>query len=205
MAEDREQHWDEVYRERPPERLSWHQDSPGPSLDALARFGAESGQSLIDIGGGISGLVDALLERGWRDITVLDISEAALQAAQTRLGDRAGAVHWEVADITLWVPSRSYDVWHDRAVFHFLTEPALRAAYVNALEHGLTRGGLLVMATFALDGPEKCSGLPVQRYDAETLGRELGPSLHLIDEWRDDHTTPWGDRQSFQWCVFRKD
>lgn len=204
MKDGREQHWDSVYRQKPPERLSWHQDAPGPSLDALLRFGAGPDHSIIDVGGGISALVDALLERNWRNVTVLDISQAALQAAQARLGERANAVHWVVADITAWVPPARYDVWHDRAVFHFLTEPAQRAAYVDAMELGLKQGGLLIMATFALDGPEKCSGLPVERYDAETLSRELGPNVRLLDSWRAEHTTPWGDPQAFQWCVFRR-
>src|SRR5690606_34251883 len=115
----------------------------------------------------------------------------------------AGQVNWEVADITDWHPSRRYDVWHDRAVFHFLTEPKQRDAYRKALAAGLAPAGLVIIATFALDGPERCSGLPVERYDAEKLTRELGPSFRLIETWREGHVTPMGAKQSFNWCAFR--
>jgi len=204
MAEQRQDHWNRVYVEKSPDRLSWHQDSPEPSLEAFARFDVGPAQSVIDVGGGISTLVDALLDRGWLDVTVLDISWAALRAAQTRLGARAEDAHWETADITEWTPPRTYDVWHDRAVLHFLTEASQRAAYRAALARGLAQGGLLIIATFALDGPEKCSGLPVMRYDAAAMSMELGRDFRLLDSWKADHFTPWGDRQSFQWCAFRK-
>lgn len=185
-------HWTGVYAEKSPTDVSWYQAEPEPSLRALDRFGGEPSSSFIDIGGGASTLVDALLHRGWRDVTVLDIAASALEAAKRRLGDDAAKVRWEDADITDWQPSRRYDVWHDRAVFHFLTEPEQREAYRRALSNGVAAGGLVIMATFALDGPERCSGLPVRRYDAEMLAKELGPSLELLDSWREDHTTPWG-------------
>jgi SAM-dependent methyltransferase len=202
MTDARSDHWDKVYREKPPERLSWHQDSPQASLDVLDRLGIGPAAAVIDIGGGISTLVDELLKRGWQDVSVLDISEAALANARQRLGARADQVKWHAADITAWSPERQYDLWHDRAVFHFLTAPDQRAAYGAALRRALAPGGKLVIATFALDGPEKCSGLPVTRYDARALAAAFGPEFRLIESWTADHTTPWGDRQSFQWCVF---
>lgn len=192
-----------MYEEKDPSDVSWYQAEPEPSLRALERLGAQPSSSLIDIGGGASTLVDALLDRGWTDLTVLDIAPTALEAAKKRLGARASEVRWEVADITDWRPPRRYDVWHDRAVFHFLTEPEQRDAYRGALAAGLAKDGLVIMATFALDGPERCSGLPVERYDPAKLASELGPSFEPLESWREEHATPWGAGQSFNWCVFR--
>jgi 2-polyprenyl-3-methyl-5-hydroxy-6-metoxy-1,4-benzoquinol methylase len=203
MNGEREHHWHDVYTAKQPEDVSWYQATPAPSLAALDRFAGRPSQSLIDIGGGASTLVDALLARGWRDLTVLDIAAPALAAAQARLGEQAAAVAWEVADITAWQPARRYDIWHDRAVFHFLTAPDQRDAYIRALGAGLAQGGLAIIATFALDGPEKCSGLPVERYDAEKLAQTLGPGFHPEANWREEHKTPWGASQAFTWCVFR--
>jgi 2-polyprenyl-3-methyl-5-hydroxy-6-metoxy-1,4-benzoquinol methylase len=203
MQDAREEHWRKVYTEKQPDAVSWYQATPAPSLAALDRFGAGPEQALIDIGGGASTLVDALLERGWRDVTVLDIAAPALAAAQARLGELAAEVTWEVADITTWQPQRRYDVWHDRAVFHFLTAAEQRAAYLRAMAQGLAPGGLAIIATFALDGPEKCSGLPVERYDADKLERTLGDGFRLEASWREEHLTPWGASQVFTWCVLR--
>lgn len=203
MDPERQEHWTRVYEEKDPTSVSWYQSEPEPSLRALDRMGAQPSSSLIDMGGGASTLVDALLTRGWRDITVLDIASSALETAKARLGSSADQVTWQVADVTEWHPARKYDVWHDRAVFHFLVQPEKREAYRRALAEGLSPGGLLIIATFALDGPERCSGLPVERYDAEKLARELGPSFRLIEAWREDHVTPTGARQSFNWCAFR--
>lgn len=172
-------------------------------MEALNRFGATAASLFIDIGGGASNRVDALLSRGWQDVTVLDVAEAALEATKQRLGQKAAKVQWQVADITNWQPSRRYDVWHDRAVFHFLTEPKQRQAYRKALRAGLAQGGLVIIATFAPDGPEKCSGLPVQRYDPASLASELGDEFQLIEGWREEHLTPSGSLQSFNWCAFR--
>ena len=203
MAEEQQDHWTRVYQDKAPDNVSWYQATPEPTLLALQRFGVRLSSSLIDIGGGASNLVDALLERGWQDITVLDIAAPALEAAKARLGPLADKVQWRVSDITRWKPTRKYDVWHDRAVFHFLTKPTQREAYRRALLGGLAKESLVIMATFALDGPEKCSGLPVQRYDAKSLARELGPTLKLIESWREEHVTPWGSHQAFNWCAFR--
>lgn len=203
MQPDGQEHWTRVYEEKAPASVSWYQPTPEPSLSALKRLRASEPSSLIDVGGGASNLVDALLERGWKDVTVLDIAAPALEAAKARLGPLADKVHWEVVDITEWHPDRTYDVWHDRAVFHFLTEPKQRDAYRRALLAGLAPGGLVIMATFALDGPERCSGLPVKRYDAEGLAEEMSDTLRLIEGWREEHVTPWGATQSFNWCAFR--
>lgn len=204
MDQEQHDHWARVYAERDPTSVSWYQPEAEPSLRALDRFGASPSSGLIDVGGGASTLVDALLQRGWRDVTVLDIAASALEAARARLGSKAEAVNWEVADITNWQPPRQYGVWHDRAVFHFLTDPHERDAYRRALLQGLAPGGLLIMATFAPEGPERCSGLPVQRYDAASLAAELGAEFQLLDGWRAMHSTPSGAEQAFSWAAFKR-
>ena len=149
-------------------------------------------------------LVDRLIDNGWRDLTVLDIAESALAVPKARLGDKAKQVQWIAADITTWKPTRAYDIWHDRAVFHFLTEAKQRAAYREALEVGVASGGHVILATFALDGPEKCSNLPVQRHDAISAQREIGPAFKLLDTWPEAHSTPGGNIQKFNWCLFKR-
>lgn len=200
----RQEHWNEVYRTKAPDSVSWYQPTPEPSLRALDELEVPSTASLIDIGGGASSLVDRLIERGWSDLTVLDIAAPALEVAKGRLGAAADRVRWQITDVTAWRPDRGYDVWHDRAVLHFLTEPDQRAAYLSALETGTATGALVIVATFAPDGPERCSGLPVRRYDAAALTAELGPGVVLQRDWREEHRTPGGGRQAFQWCVFRR-
>ena len=203
-SESRQAHWEGVYSKKGEHEVSWFQEHPEPSLDLIADVGATSASAVIDIGGGASRLADHLLGRGFRDVTVLDLSEAALEAAKARLGTRARQVHWIVADVTAWDPPRAYDIWHDRAAFHFLTEDGDRAAYIERLERGLKLGGHAIVATFALDGPERCSGLPVVRYDAASLGETLGRAFQLVDARRQAHATPWGSEQSFQFSVFRR-
>ena len=134
---------------------------------------------------------------------MFDISSSALDRANARLGDAANSIAWAVADVTRWDPTRPYDVWHDSAAFQFLVQPEQRAAYRKVMAEGLAPGGLVLVATFALDGPERCSGLQVERYDAVRLAKELGPSLELIEAWREEHVTPWGATQAFTWCAFR--
>jgi SAM-dependent methyltransferase len=202
--ETRQAHWQNVYTSKAETEVSWFQDNPAPSLELMTTFGATPASAIIDIGGGASRLVDHLIDRGFGDVTVLDLSEAALDAAKARLGDRAAKVHWIVADATAWEPSRTYDIWHDRAAFHFLTEASDRSAYIVRLERALKVGGLAIIATFAPDGPERCSGLPVMRYDPAGLGETLGPKFKLIDARRHSHATPWGAAQSFQFSVFRR-
>lgn len=197
-------HWGEVYETKSPDAVSWYQPTPIPSLQALDRLHIAPTASVIDIGGGASHLVDHLLARGFSDITVLDIAAPALEIAKARLGEAAAQVHWVVADMTQWGPGRSFDVWHDRAVFHFLTEEGQRAAYRKALEQALAPAGVAIFATFALDGPEKCSGLAVQRYDAASLAKALGSAFALVADWREVHVTPGGGHQAFTWGVFKR-
>jgi SAM-dependent methyltransferase len=197
-------HWEEVYGGKSANEVSWFQPAPEPSLSVLDRFHVQSHSALIDVGGGASNLVDELLKRGCGHLTVLDIAEPALGAARQRIGRDADRVHWLVADVTLWKPVLTYDVWHDRAVFHFLVRPQERRAYRNAILQGLRPGGLAIIATFALDGPERCSGLPVRRYDARGLAAEFGPKFELADDWHEAHTTPAGAVQRFTWVVLRR-
>jgi SAM-dependent methyltransferase len=204
QSEGRQAHWEGVYTKKGENEVSWFQENPAPSLELIAQVGATSASAIIDIGGGASRLVDNLVERGFEDVTVLDLSEAALEAAKARLGDRAAQVHWIVADATVWEPLRAYDIWHDRAAFHFLTEDRDRAAYIARLELALKVGGYAIIATFALDGPERCSGLPVVRYDPVSLAQTLGPAFQLVDTRRHAHATPWGTEQLFQFSVFRR-
>jgi SAM-dependent methyltransferase len=202
QGKGRQAHWEGVYTEKGENEVSWFQENPAPSLELIAQVGATA-SAIIDIGGGASRLVDNLVERGFEDVTVLDLSEAALEAAKARLGYRAAQVHWLVADATVWEPLKAYDIWHDRAAFHFLTEDHDRAAYVARLEGALKVGGYAIIATFALDGPERCSGLPVVRYDPVCLGKALGRTFQLVDTRQHTHATPWGTDQSFQFSVFR--
>jgi SAM-dependent methyltransferase len=197
-------HWQNVYSTKPSTTVSWFQAEATPSLEAIKKLSLGGPASFIDIGGGASTLVDALLDKNWSDVSVLDIAESALAVPKARLGFAAGQVNWIVADITKWQPTRQYDVWHDRAVYHFLTEPAQRLAYREVLQSSVKQGGHVILATFALDGPEKCSGLPVQRHDAVSAMRELGPDFELLDTWPQAHTTPGGNVQKFNWCLFRR-
>jgi SAM-dependent methyltransferase len=201
----RQAHWDNVYTTKGESEVSWFQQSPAPSLELIAQAGATHASAIIDIGGGASRLVDHLVERGFEDVTVLDLSVAALKAAKARLGARADRVYWLVEDATIWQPARQYDIWHDRAAFHFLTDTADRAAYIERLTRGLKAGGHAIIATFALDGPEKCSGLPVARYDGTSLARTLGAAFRLLQTQRHEHATPWDSRQIFQFSVFRRE
>lgn len=198
------EHWEAVYSSKAVDSVSWFQATPAPSLQALDTLGAGPRQSLIDIGGGASTLADALLERGWSDVSVLDISDAALKESKHRLAGQADTVDWIVADITAWAPHRSYDIWHDRAVFHFLTDARDRGAYKERLQQALVSNGAAIIATFSLHGPERCSGLPVQRYDASGLADEIGPEFEMMRDWTEEHVTPGGSRQAFTWSVFRK-
>lgn len=200
----RQAHWENVYTSKSENEVSWFQETPAPSLALIAGIGAVPATAIIDIGGGASRLVDHLIARGFSDVTVLDLSAAALRAARTRLGERASRAHWLVADATTWEPQRTYDVWHDRAAFHFLTEESDRAAYIVRLKQGLKIGGHAIIATFALDGPEKCSGLPVIRYDAARLAQTLGSGFELLQSEPSDHATPWGSKQHFQFSVFER-
>jgi SAM-dependent methyltransferase len=203
-SESRQAHWENVYASKAENEVSWFQENPAPSLALIAEIGAAPSAAIVDIGGGASRLVDQLIDRGFHDVTVLDLSAAALEAAKARLGERAGRAQWLVADVTTWEPSRAYDIWHDRAALHFLTEASDRAAYIARLKQGLKIGGHAIIATFALDGPEKCSGLPVMRYDAARLEQTLGPEFKLLQSHGNDHATPWGSHQQFQFSLFQR-
>jgi SAM-dependent methyltransferase len=198
-------HWENVYRTKGEREVSWFQEAPSVSSELIRSTGATRHSAIIDIGGGASRLVDALLDEGYQDLTVLDLSESALAAAKARLGATAARVTWIVADVVGWRPFRRYDVWHDRAAFHFLTDASDRSAYVACLGEALRPGGHAIIATFALEGPQRCSGLPVVRYDAASLGNELGRSFELLETRAHDHQTPMGSTQRFQFSVFRRD
>jgi SAM-dependent methyltransferase len=205
MAEARRQaHWEGVYTSKDETAVSWFQDNPSPSLELIEELQPARDAAIIDVGGGASRLVDCLLQRGFRDVTVLDISSAALDLAALRLGRCASKVHWIAADDTEWNPSRCFDIWHDRAAFHFLVAPGDRAAYIARLKEALRIGGHAIIATFAADGPEKCSGLPVCRYDAAGLAKELGEEFVLVQSRLHDHATPWHSNQRFQFSVFQR-
>lgn len=201
---DQSTHWENVYATKGEAEVSWFQDSPEISLAMIRAASPDHDAAIIDIGGGASRLVDALLQGGYRDVAVLDLSANALDAAKKRIGAAAAAVDWIVADATTWRPAKIYDVWHDRAAFHFLTEPRDRAAYVERLRSAVAPGGHVIMATFAPDGPEKCSGLPVQRHDSASLAAELGPEFELVETRSETHHTPWNSTQAFQFSRFRR-
>ena len=204
IRSERQLHWQNVYLSKGEQQVSWTQADPQPSLGLIEKFAHGRDASIIDIGGGASRLVDALLARGSAAITVLDLSEAALQSAQARLGEQGTTVRWIVADATTWQPPQAFDIWHDRAALHFLVEEKDRAAYVERLHAGVKPGGHAIIATFAPDGPEKCSGLPVQRYDPESLSRTIGSAFDLVEHQAHRHVTPWGAAQSFQFSVLRR-
>jgi trans-aconitate methyltransferase len=197
-------HWENVYRTKSEREVSWFQETPSTSLELIRSVAASRQSAIIDIGGGASRLVDALIDEGYGAVTVLDLSESALAAARARLGQTAAGVTWIVADVVRWKPLRRYDVWHDRAAFHFLTDVGDRTAYVQGLREALHPGGHAIIATFAPDGPERCSGLPVVRYDAASLGTVLGSAFSLVETRRHDHHTPMGSTQLFQFSVFRR-
>ena len=201
---DRQSHWQNVYLSKGEQEVSWTQGDPEPSLGLIAKYASSLEASIVDIGGGASRLVDGLAGRGYAHLTVLDLSEAALQAARQRLGAQAAQVHWIAADATKWQPPQPFDLWHDRAAFHFLVDGGDREAYLDRLKRGVKVGGHAIIATFALDGPEKCSGLPVQRYDPTRLSQTIGESFELIADQPHRHVTPWGAVQSFQFSVLRR-
>lgn len=224
-------HWQGVYGSKAETQVSWFEASPALSLELMAEAGfatdipatdipATAGgatgdmparkEAIIDIGGGASRLVDELLRRGYRALSVLDISATALETARDRLAHdpvlrpAAAGVTWIAADITRWRPDRSYDLWHDRAALHFLTDPADQQAYRAALAAALRPCGIAIIGTFAPEGPERCSNLPVQRHDAASLAQLFGPGFELLATRRHDHVTPWGAVQHFQFSTFRR-
>ncbi|MGH7735932.1 MAG: class I SAM-dependent methyltransferase [Gemmatimonadales bacterium] len=201
-SRDRALHWNDAYRSKGSAGVSWFQSTPTVSLELIEALEVPHGAAVIDIGGGSSSLVDHLVQRGFTDVSVLDLSDVALDEARGRLGPDA-PVSWWCEDVLLWTPPRRYDVWHDRAVFHFLTNGADRDTYLRTVTSAIRPGGALVMATFAEDGPDHCSGLPVARYSTARLSALLGDAFEVVAERREVHTTPAGVAQPFSWIAAR--
>jgi SAM-dependent methyltransferase len=198
-------HWEEVYGSQSATEVSWFQEHAERSIKLIRETGVSRAACIIDVGGGASRLVDDLLAGGYENLTVLDLSQRALAAAKRRLGPLAARVQWRPADVLdVELPKHAYDLWHDRAVFHFLTDPVERAAYVGQVHHAVKPGGFVIVATFAEDGPARCSGLPVMRYSAPGLHAEFGEAFQLLGHERESHHTPAGREQQFVYCLCRK-
>jgi ubiquinone/menaquinone biosynthesis C-methylase UbiE len=198
-------HWEKVYASKATDAVSWFQPHADLSLGLIKSAGVAKDAAIIDVGGGASTLVDDLLENGYTDLTVLDLSASALSVARNRLGERASRVQWIEADITqVELPTKRYDIWHDRAVFHFLTTQKERDAYVRTVFYSVKPGGYVIIATFAEDGPLQCSGLPVMRYRADDLHDEFGDAFKLLKHQKEEHHTPSGSVQQFVYCYCRR-
>lgn len=199
--QNRKEHWENVYQTKQADAVSWFQEHATRSLELIRSIGTPLDASIIDVGGGASTLVDDLLSNGFKNVSVLDLSASALAVAHKRLGATGDRVAWISGDICgVNLPEQTYDIWHDRAVFHFLTGPAERAAYVQQVMKSVKPGGHVIVATFAPDGPEQCSGLPVARYAPDQLHGEFGPSFELLEHMSEEHKTPWGSVQHFVYC-----
>lgn len=202
---NKKEHWESVYTRHASDTVSWYQTQPTRSLELLVDTGIGPDSTIIDVGGGDSTLVDALVQRQLGHVTVLDLSRTAIERAKVRLGPLAQEVTWIEADVTrAELPPKAYDVWHDRAVFHFLTEPQDRARYITTATASIRPGGTLIVATFASDGPTHCSGLAVARYCPEDLAAEFGDAFALLRGFGDVHKTPSGAEQQFTYAVFRR-
>ena len=199
---DRKAHWEKVYGKNSPKKVSWYQKEPVLSLDLIHRTQLARDAPIIDVGGGASTLVDLLCDEAFTHVGVLDLSARALTHAKDRLGDKADGIEWYEADITEFVPPHRFMLWHDRAAFHFLTCKSDRKRYVRVLRQALEPGGHLIIMTFAIDGPAKCSGLDIVRYDAEKLIEVLGPGFDLVETGNEVHMTPTGNQQKFAYFRF---
>lgn len=205
MPHEPSAHWQDVYRTKPSDRVSWYRPHLDLSLELLSKAGAGPKSRLIDVGAGASTLVDDLLARGLTHITVLDLSDAALATARQRLGDRASTVHWLCADLlTVDLPAAGFDLWHDRAVLHFLTTPEAAGRYAAQAANAIAPGGQAVIGGFAPDGPERCSGLEVARRSAADIAALLGETFELVEARHENHTTPGGATQAFVWARLRR-
>lgn len=203
--QDTKSHWDNVYSTKKSTEVSWYESNPEISLKLISDLNYGKHASVIDVGGGLSLLVDRLLDQGFLRITVLDISAEAISIAKMRLGVRANSVQWVVSNICDWRPKPdSVDVWHDRATFHFISYPKDRDAYVACMKQAIRKGGHAIIATFAEDGPTKCSGLPVVRYNSTRLKSVLGSEFSWVRHLNHTHITPSGVKQSFQFSVFKR-
>jgi SAM-dependent methyltransferase len=204
MMFDRKKHWQHIYNEKTPLDVSWYQEEPALSLELIHRTGVLKEEPIIDVGGGASVLVDYLCKEGFTNLAVLDISGNALFSAKNRLGDSVGRIAWYEADITEFIPPHQFSLWHDRAVFHFLTDKPDREKYVEVLNLALRPGGYLIIAAFAIGGPEKCSGLEIVQYDSTKLREELGEGFELVEERNEVHITPANKKQEFVYFRFKK-
>lgn len=204
MAHAGQTHWDAVYEKKAASEVSWYEPRPEKSLELIRASAVDTGEPIIDVGGGASRLVDELLAAGYSNLSVLDISAAVLAKLRTRLGPAASSVTLLHEDVTAFRPETQYALWHDRAVFHFLTADEERAHYIDALRRGVRRDGHVIMATFGPSGPERCSGLPTRRYDAASLAAELGAGFALAQSALLIHRTPAGLQQQFLYCWFAR-
>jgi SAM-dependent methyltransferase len=202
MKLDRKKHWEKVYESKNPEQVSWTQETPKTSLEFIHSFGLKKTAKIIDIGGGDSKLVDYLLDEGFENVTVLDISAKSLEKAKDRLGEKANKVRWIVSDITEFEPDMAFDVWHDRATFHFLTTKEQIKKYVETARKSVYR--FMIIGTFSKDGPKKCSGLEIKQYDAAELTSELKDGFDKIKCVTEDHVTPFDTTQNFLFCSFKR-
>jgi len=199
---DLDAHWERVYETKRIDEMSWFRPHLDTSLELIERTGRPVETSVLDVGGGASTLADDLLERGYRDVSVIDVADAALAAARERLGARGAFVTWIQGDVRrLALPRARFNVWHDRAVFHFLTEPADRARYIEQVRHALASDGHVIVATFGPEGPQRCSGLPTSRYDADSLRDAFGNGFELVETRLEQHRTPSGRQQQFLYCL----
>lgn len=201
---DRKEHWENIYQTKQLSEVSWYEPTPETSLNFIKEFNIPKNAKIIDIGGGGSFLVDHLLDLGYEDITVLDISEAALSTSKKRLGARARKVKWIVADAATFKPSEKYDLWHDRAAFHFFTQEDEIQNYIDTIQKNLRPGGVLIIGTFSENGPKKCSGLEIRQYSETSMTERLKTFFEKIRCIKIDHKTPFGTIQNFVFCSFRK-
>jgi len=201
---DQKEHWEKIYATKQPTDVSWFQVYPKTSMEFVAAFDLKKEAAIIDVGGGDSNFVDSLLEKGFTNITVLDISANAIERAKKRLGEKADLVKWIVSDVTDFIPPEQYDFWHDRAAFHFLTSEELTDKYVSIAEKGIAEKGFLVLGTFSESGPKKCSALDIHQYSEKSLSYKFEKEFNRIKCIKEDHTTPFNTTQNFLFCSFQK-
>lgn len=201
---DRKSHWETVYTTKQLEEVSWYEPQPKTSLDLIEKHAVSKEDRIIDMGGGDSFLVDHLLDLGYTNVTVLDVSSNAIERAKKRLGDRSGEVIWLVADAAAFVPSETYDIWHDRAAFHFLTQKNEITSYVDASNEGLANDGTLLLGTFSENGPLKCSGIEIEQYSEEKMNTTFSTYFENRECFTTNHPTPFGTTQNFRFCAFKK-
>jgi SAM-dependent methyltransferase len=201
---NRKMHWEELYREKSPQEVSWYQEQPKLSLELIESLQLNKSARILDVGGGASRLAKSLLDAGYENISVLDISAKALQQAKNELGAKSTQIEWIVTNVFEFEPSKCFDLWHDRALFHFLTEADDRKSYVEVLKKSLSASGFVIIASFAIGGPEECSGLPIVQYDAQKISQELGDEFRLLNEQFELHHTPWSSEQKFMYSLFQR-